>query len=660
MKRIILFIALLLLTGYGATAQTLATETYSSVNGNLPTLGSQFDVPINVTDIGDVVNMTLYLSIDPEVIDYQSYNDGISEAIFTVTEQESGTRLMIEVNSSVGPFQEFNVPDGKLVDLSFVFNGGDSDLDFGTQTNAPASTYTYITPSYGTYEFTESDVTNGAVLGGEVDNTIDDGAWGAASNWSQGVVPNSWHNVTVSVPTGRGTVTISEDAVADDVTIENGGQLTLNLGYTLDVDNDFTIESGGSYIEDGTLTVGGTKSAERYIEAATWTAPLDGWHLLSSPVASQSISGSFVPASGGDYDFYRWNEPTQTWENQKNPAHSFTNFVKGKGYLVAYQDSDTKVFTGSFNKSNENRAITDQGSGSSAGFNLLGNPFPSAIEYGDWGDNAAIAKVWNEATAGYIDVAAGGIIPAMNGFMVESEAATGSVTIPASARTHDATAWYKSGEERILLIAKDMDNGILAQQSVIKFNESATEGYDPEFDGRFLWGYAPGFYSYADETMMSTNNMPWSSDLVIPFRFETNGSTSFMIELAETLEGQDVYLKDLKTDAVVKISESGTYAFTSEQGDDPARFELLFNTVGIDDNLALDAALVFSNDDQITVANVKGETQMAVLNLQGQALYETEFNSNGFTTVNVDLPTGIYLVRLYNNGEAKTSKVIVK
>ncbi|MCF8236367.1 MAG: T9SS type A sorting domain-containing protein [Bacteroidales bacterium] len=652
MKRIITFISLLLFLSWGASAQTLSTTTFSTGNGNLPDVGDNFAIPVNVTDIGFMFTLTIYIDYDPEVLEYTDFQNGSVSGI-TVTNPASNILKVL-----VGNFPDSTeIPDGKLVDLMFDFIGGDSDFDFRT-TSSTTYKSKILETDYSTFFFTDSDVTNGGVFGGEVDNTITGGDWNTATNWSQGVVPNSWHNVTIGAPVSRAVVTTSADATADDVVIENGGEFTLS--NTLTVDNNFTIESGGSYIENGTLTVGGTKSAERYIEAATWTAPLDGWHLLSSPVASQSISGSFVPASGGDYDFYRWNEPTQTWENQKNPAHSFTNFVKGKGYLVAYQDSDTKVFTGSFNKSNENRAITDQGSGSSAGFNLLGNPFPSAIEYGDWGDNAAIAKVWNEATAGYIDVAAGGIIPAMNGFMVESEAASGSVTIPASARAHNATAWYKSGEERILLIAKDMDNGILEQQSVIKFNENASQGYDPEFDGRFLWGYAPGFYSYADETMMSTNNMPWSSDLVIPFRFETNGSTSFMIELAETLEGQDVYLRDLKTETVVKISESGTYTFTSEQGDDPARFELLFNTVGIEDNLALDAALVFSNDDQITVANVKGETQMAVLNLQGQALYETEFNSQGYTIINIDLPTGIYLVRLYNNGEAKTSKVIVK
>ncbi|MDZ7740547.1 MAG: hypothetical protein U5Q03_01990 [Bacteroidota bacterium] len=178
---------------------------------------------------------------------------------------------------------------------TFTFNGGDSDFNFGTTTNTPISTYTFLDPVFTIYNFTDGDVTNGGIYGGVVDNTIAGGTWGTPADWSLGVVPNTWHNVIVA--TG-GVSTIGANAVADAVTVQDGGQLTLGA-FTLTVDNDFTIESGGSYIENGTLTAGGAVTMERMIAGYGGGGDLAGWHFLSSPVAAQSMgSGGFTTGSG--------------------------------------------------------------------------------------------------------------------------------------------------------------------------------------------------------------------------------------------------------------------------------------------------------------------------------------------------------------------------
>ncbi len=71
-------------------------------------------------------------------------------------------------------------------------------------------------------------------------------------------------------------------------TIENDAELTIN-GSAAIFGSSFTIESNssgtGSLIANGTTS--GTISVERYIGA--WSDASHGWHLLSSPVGSQSI-----------------------------------------------------------------------------------------------------------------------------------------------------------------------------------------------------------------------------------------------------------------------------------------------------------------------------------------------------------------------------------
>ncbi len=665
MKRLILLISMLVFLSVGATSQELSTDSLNTGDPGFPDVGDNFAMPVDVQDIGYMYTLTIYISFDPDVMDYTDY-DSASVDTDNITVSFPVDNV---IKILVGAFPDsMNVPDGKLLNLNFDFYGGSSDFTFNTfETGSYKSTILQTDAS--TFYFYDDDVTNGGIFGGEVSNTITGGAWATATNWSLGVVPNDWHNVTVDVPAKRGEVTISADAEANDVEIADGGQLTLNSGNTLTVDEDFTIKSGGSFIQEGTLTVSGTKSAERYIDAADWGDATDGWHFLSSPVQNQAISdGDQFRPSGSGYDFYRWSEqtPDTTWENIK--VHNWGSFDEGKGYLVAYQVADTKVFSGDFNTADKSWTGLTRTSDYvwAFGFHLLGNPYPCGLEWGGWTSTniAGTAKIWNESAKSYTDISSGKDIPAMNGFMVEVEQGqtTGSITIPESKRTHTSTAWYKSDEQRIMLIAHDLDDEGAYQESIIAFNEEATTGYDAEFDSHFFWGYAPGFYSIADgDQYLSTNTLPeCNDDVTVPFMFYGNGSENFTIELAETMEEQDVYLKDHKLGNTVNLSETGSYTFTSEAGDDPQRFELMFGVVGIDNPEALSSALIYSNDNIITIANVKGETQMSILNMKGQTVYNVNFVSNGLEEISVEIPTGVYLVRLTNSGAMKTSKVFIK
>jgi len=644
---------MLLFLSFGATAQTLSTNTFSSGNGNLPAVGSNFAVPIDVTGIGTIFTLTVCIEYDPEIMEYTGMQNAQTT---TFVSNQTTSVLKILVGNFPAPT---TITDGLLVDLMFEYYGGDGDLTFhtweyGTYKSSILET-TYIT----TY-FYDADVTNGSITSGVVNNTITGGDWNTASNWSLGVVPNTWHNVAVESG-AKGEVTIDAAAVADGVYIYSGGQLTLNS--TLTVDGNFRIGSDGSFIDNGTLTVGGSLFANRYFGATNWSTQLDGWHLLSSPMTSMNINPNFTQ---GTYDFYRWDEPSVTWENYKAGHAGFTSFEVGRGYLVAYETAGNRKFEGSaFNKTNVTKnGLTNSGAADPYGWNLLGNPFPSAVTWndGNWSLNnvAGTAKIWQETASSYVDIIEDAVIPAMNGFMVYVGTNPGSLIIPAASRTHSGTPWYKSQDQMITLVAHDLDIENLAQNSIIRFNADATTAYDLEFDSYFLAGYAPMLYSVADgDAYLSLNTLPeFNKDLVVPFMFQKNQSSNFSIALAEGMEGVDVLLKDKKTNTVVNLN-SGPYVFSSEEGDDASRFEIMFGYVGID-NPSLNTAHVYSNGNSIVVANVNGYTEMGIINIQGQEIGQHSFNSTGLTSINVELPTGIYFVRLTNNGDVKTAKVYVK
>jgi len=545
----------------------------------------------------------------------------------------------------------------------------------------------YVTPFYGALTNEDFIVLVGSFGGDQEDwmwrtNEVYTGKswlttgstdWNTMTNWSDGAVPLSSENLRI-YPGGNQPI-ISTGAVCNNldvlaganVQIDESGSLSVDGNLVVADDNAFVLKSSGlgtgSLIVNGTVPSGNEVKVERYIPSANWSLGTDGWHLLSSPIVNQAISGAFTPSGvGNDYDFYAWSEPTQQWLNQKVGANGITSFDVGLGYLVAYESADTKEFVGTINNTDKPLVLTNNGVGN-YGWNLLGNPYPSALIWAtDWTmtNIGAVAQVWSDVAKDYTEINPGDPIPAMNGFMVYTSEASQGLTIPAAKRAHNTTSWYKSAGQQIKLIARDPE-GASFKTSIVRFDPNATEGFDLNCDAYMLSGFAPKFYSIVDNSSFTVNTLTEaSSGLTIPFGFAKNASTNFSIDLAESLDGYIIYLRDLKTNTVVNLSEKTSYSFTSEEGDDVKRFELFFGVLGVDKFKALATANVYNVDDKIIVANVSGKTMMDITNVQGQLLNNFEFFSTGNHEISVNLPTGIYMVRLSNSGEMKTMKVFVK
>jgi len=150
-------------------------------------------------------------------------------------------------------------------------------------------------------------------------------------------------------------------------------------------------------------------------------------------------------------DFYAYDETTNTWLNYK--ASTIANFKNGEGYLVAYETTATKNFTGTLNNADVSLSGLTYTAGQGGGWHLLGNPFPSAIKWndGNWTltNVGGTAEIWDGANASYVALLANAIIPSTNGFFVAvGSGGGGAVTIPAVSRVHDAANNYKSASAK--------------------------------------------------------------------------------------------------------------------------------------------------------------------------------------------------------------------
>ena len=512
--------------------------------------------------------------------------------------------------------------------------------------------------------------------------------WGTSTNWSSNAVPGPSDDVTI--PVVSNLPIINEDpatpATCHNITIKNNASVTVAPGKAFNVSGTVTnsatpgivIQSdatGSGSMIFNTTSISGTM--DRFI--SHWTDDSHGWHFLSSPVASQAIQPVFVPTDPGSaQDFYAWDETNNWWFNSKLANLTWApgfdvSFIPGKGYLVAYLTNVTKTFTGTFNVTNVPKSgLTNTpgpygGDDVTPGWNLLGNPFTSALIWnnGDWLLNnvGTVAKIWTENYASYsdIDINTGGIIPATQGFMVNvTDVAGGSLTIPATARTLSTQNWYKStGVPCIKLLAHNLA-AQTAQESTVMFNNQATAGYSPAFDCRFFPGYAPQFYSVDGSEHLSTNVLPsLDNQTIIPFNFIKTTGVNYSIEATkiDNIEGQ-VYLTDLKLDKTQNLADNPVYTFTAAAGDNPSRFVLSFSHVGIGENTTGKNG-IYSYGNNLYIVN-PGVARLEVFNLTGQKLLAEEISSTVLFRKMLFVPTGYYVVRLTTGTKVVVTKVFIQ
>lgn len=492
---------------------------------------------------------------------------------------------------------------------------------------------------------------------------------------SSAITVESGGLLVIGTPITTGNISIN------DLTVNVGGVVQVLEGNTLTVNGNlinngsFTLESSatgtGSLIPNGSLT--GTFNVERYMPQ--YSTDADGWHFLSSPVSSQAIS-AFHTAGSGD-DFYKYEETTGMWINRTADGGvlngSFeTNFGVGTGYLVAYQNPTTKSFTGSLNNSDVSiSGLTDQG-GADDGWHLIGNPFPSAIQWnktgGSWSTTniGGIAKVVNGSTGNYSDLNTDDIIPAAQGFIVEVDGGTpGSLILPKAARTHSTDNWYKNQDvqERLQLEVHGGSNSF-SDITTLYLNEDATNEYDSQFDSHKLYGMvtAPQLFTKMGEENYSTNSFNYErSEKSIPlaFRAGTNGEHTIEIITNTMTEVDGLYLEDLVENVTIDLSKTDTYSFSANTEDNEDRFQIHFGTTAVED-LQESNLQAYINGNNLIIIGEEGNAQLSIFDIQGKQLVNESIKLSASFQKRLSLQSGIYIVKIQTAGLVKTRKVIIK
>ena len=490
-----------------------------------------------------------------------------------------------------------------------------------------------------------------------------------------------------------GTLTVSTKGA---LYIYSDGALTVNGTTKIANPGIFEIESGGSLITNG--LIGGNATVKRFIPGD------QKYHFLSCPVTSNNIlTGTFAPTAAHfsttpatSYDFYKFNPACVPlhWINLRNSdltvnTADFGNppgFETQIGYLVSYDATfdSTKVFFGNPNTGNKTYNLIAGVDGCT--WNLLGNPFPSAIKWDTLPDKSSNLStgyyyVWNANKSGgagyeaYLDpshtsTGLNGKIPSMQGFFVKANPTGGKIlSVDNSYRIHDNATdkWLKSEVAPTNKLTLTLANETNYDETYILFEANKSIGKD-WFDAEKLLSLdasIPQIYTIIDNDQKTLfNSMPFiNSPVTVPVGIvaPTTGNYSITISGFETFSSlTDLTLEDLKTNTSQNMVMNPVYTFNSSGIEDAGRFLLHFtNPIGINDQKESAPVRIFASQKTIFVTSTSDlqNANISVYNMLGQEILSKPLNNQPINQVALNAPNGYYIVKVMTQGVVRTAKV---
>ena len=571
-------------------------------------------------------------------------------------------------------------------------------LGAGTFTKTTSNTVTATSNSgYHFVNWTESGITvstnatytftisaNRVLLANFEPNTV------AVSSGTTNVADITCTTCDVIVASGA-ELNINATQTLKSVTVAPGARLTHSVG-TLTATNGITLQSdatGTATLMDSYSTPTVSATVKQYVTAGR------NWYM-SSPITTAAYSllnrGNSV---------VEWNEITKLWDNVTNG-----NLVSGKGYIqiatAAQGTTGTIDFNGITNSGNVTVSLTRTESGSSRGFNLVGNPYPS---YLDWAQVAAantnvMPTLWlrtknnsgaymfatvNVAVPSSPQIVAvdpkttiSSLRPPMHDYWVRMNANPSSTTFTVtnnmrshrdvSGNTYKVLAQKTTAQPQLRL---QISNGINVDETLIYTNPNASNAFDMYDSPKMANGSAsfPEIYTLAGSEQLvisGLNTIPYYTELPIGFTTGTAGTFSIKAsELKNFDAGIQLILKDyldINNPVTTDLSDGSSYSFTSDATiNNSSRFTLTFKapstTTGINPESNGNVWISTRNGD-IVVNGATNRVMLEVFNTVGQKVISRNLTGTNIQLYN-SLATGTYLVKLTTEGKSITRKIII-
>lgn len=427
-----------------------------------------------------------------------------------------------------------------------------------------------------------------------------------------------------------------------------------------------------------------------------------GYVYLSSPLNGATVSelSDDVNLAAAFPSFYRYieNKTSSGWTAYTGITGILTPMVGYAANLGTGTSPVTLDMTGVVNNGTITApALANNNQPFTKGFNLVGNPYPSPVNWdaaGGWVRtnidnaiyyfNAGTTDQYTGTYSSYIngvssDGIATNIVPAMQGFFIHvsngSFPVSGSLQVNNTARVNNlAPNFHRERpltEPLIRLNAVFADLGTPADPAVLYFDNSYTRAFEQDVDALKLINTDPGvpnLYIMASGERLSIAGWPNDIDTteMIPLglTLEQEGYVSISMPLIERMPAtRHFYLYDKEADHTHDLQSTSPYRLLLRKGSYDNRFFLVFKQGppdGGETTGALYHAYSAGNNLFAQFDKVPGEKcTITVSNFAGQVLLRKDFTGNGRYLLGSQYTGGIYIVTFSANGQQVSRKVFI-
>ena len=370
------------------------------------------------------------------------------------------------------------------------------------------------------------------------------------------------------------------------------------------------------------------------ITVSGYTTNANGWRFIASPLVDDVNPTdviNLIDATPDNYDLYRLDPSTTTWENYKAHTNGFV-LENGKGYLYAHNSDVTLSFLGTVNTAASKEVDLSEG------WNLVGNPFAASatvdqnyyIMHPD-GTHIEPTQVLS-ATA----------IPAYTGIIVQATT-DGSITFTKVAQ--NAPQPTNSNLNIIVTQANTRDNAVL-DKAIVSFNESKL--------GKFYFGEQnANIYIPQDGKEFAIVSADLQGEMPVNFKARKNGEFTISIN-AENAELSYLHLIDNIAGVDIDLLQTPSYSFSARNDDYASRFRLVFNASNNNEN----DNFGFISNGNLVISGIEGEATLQMIDVTGRILSTESFSGSYNKAFNE--ASGVYLIRLIQGENVRTQKIVVK
>ncbi|GGB68937.1 hypothetical protein GCM10007424_06130 [Flavobacterium suaedae] len=552
--------------------------------------------------------------------------------------------------------------------------------------------------SFTTTRYFRAVVQNGScpvVYSNVVAVTITSTTWDG-STWSNGE-PDATKSAIFN-----GDYTASADIEACTIQVNGTANVTIPSGFNVTVNGAITVSGGNFIVEDnanllqltnavnsGNIIVYKNSSLLYRLDYTIWSSPVEGQNLKDFSLYTLNDR------------FYLYNSLTSLFETTDPTAQ---DFEPGYGYLIRMPNSDSEpgynngstpiVFTGEFtgvpNNGDINVSVTTAGDA----YNMLGNPYPSAINIHAFFDTnvgainqssalyfwrkrnnpdattyATITKLAytaNDAEGGdtgsstFVGDPSEWVINTGQGFFVQAESS--SIVF-----TNDMRRAVNNGQffrapqtdeqpliSRLWLNLKDTQ-GLGFSQTAVGYTDETTTGIDYGWDGKLLSDGTIALYSLAEGLELSVQaRNQFTIDDAVPLGFMVSEPGIYVIEADHFdgvfAEGQLIYIHDLYTETYTELSQGNTYEFNTDAGRFDNRFEVVYTAEALGNNdveADPNTTFIYKQDQNLIVKSSSMLKSVFIYDIRGRLIHsKADLNKKDYTINNLVAEEQMLIIKL--------------